>query len=78
MKVDYLEEGSSLRHLDIELPADTLADEFEKGVGRLSRTIRLPGFRKGKIPRTSSAPASGATCSRKQFRISCQMPWEKR
>jgi trigger factor len=51
MKVDYLEEGSSLRHLDIELPADALADEFEKGVGRLSRTIRLPGFRKGKIPK---------------------------
>lgn len=51
MKVDYLEEGSSLRHLDIELPADTLAEEFEKGVGRLSRTIRLPGFRKGKIPK---------------------------
>jgi len=51
MKTEYLEEGSSLRHLDIELPADALADEFEKGVGRLSRTIRLPGFRKGKIPK---------------------------
>ncbi len=51
MKVEYLEEGSSLRHLDIELSADALADEFEKGVGRLSRTIKLPGFRKGKIPK---------------------------
>jgi trigger factor len=51
MKVEYLEEGSSLRHLDIELPADALAEEFEKGIGRLSRTIRLPGFRKGKIPK---------------------------
>jgi len=51
MKIEYLEEGSSLRHLDIELPADALADEFEKGVGRLSRTIKLPGFRKGKIPK---------------------------
>ncbi len=51
MKIDYLEEGSSLRHLDIEVPADALADEFEKGVGKLSRTIRLPGFRKGKIPK---------------------------
>ncbi|HEY7820909.1 MAG TPA: trigger factor [Vicinamibacteria bacterium] len=51
MKIDYLEEGPSLRHLDIELPADALADEFEKGVGKLSRTIRLPGFRKGKIPK---------------------------
>ena len=51
MKIEYLEEGSSLRHLDIELPADALAEEFEKGVGKLSRTIRLPGFRKGKIPK---------------------------
>ncbi|HJS73735.1 MAG TPA: trigger factor [Vicinamibacteria bacterium] len=51
MKIDYVEEGSSLRHLDIELPADALADEFEKGVGKLSRTIRVPGFRKGKIPK---------------------------
>jgi trigger factor len=51
LKIDYLEEGSSLRHLDIELPADTLADEFEKGDVRLSRTIKLPGFRKGKIPK---------------------------
>ncbi len=51
MKVEYLEEGSSLRHLDIEIPADALAEEFEKGVGKLSRTIRLPGFRQGKIPK---------------------------
>jgi trigger factor len=51
MKVDYLEEGSSLRHLDIELPPQDLEDEFEKGVGRLSRTLKLPGFRKGKIPK---------------------------
>jgi trigger factor len=51
MKVEYLEEGSSLRHLDIEVPADALAEEFEKGVLRLSRTIKLPGFRQGKIPK---------------------------
>ncbi len=51
MKVDYVEEGSSLRHMDIELPADDLHDEFEKGVRRLSRSVKLPGFRKGKIPK---------------------------
>ncbi|MGH9322308.1 MAG: trigger factor [Vicinamibacteria bacterium] len=51
MKVEYLEEGASLRHLDIEVPAENLRDEFEKEVGRLSRTVRLPGFRKGKIPK---------------------------
>jgi trigger factor len=51
MKIDYQEEGASLRHLDIELPAGDLEAEFEKGVGRLSKSIRLPGFRKGKIPK---------------------------
>ena len=51
MKVDYVEEGSSLRHMDIELPADDLHEEFEKGVRSLSRSVKLPGFRKGKIPK---------------------------
>jgi len=51
LKVDYVEEGSSLRHMDIELPADDLNDQFEKGVRSLSRSVKLPGFRKGKIPK---------------------------
>ncbi len=51
MKVDYVEEGSSLRHMDIELAADELNDQFEKGVRSLSRSVKLPGFRKGKIPK---------------------------
>ena len=51
MKVDYAEEGSALRHLDIELPAEDLNDEFEKGVVKLRKSVKLPGFRKGKIPK---------------------------
>lgn len=51
MKVDYAEEGSSLRHLDIELPAEELSDEFEKGVAKLRKSVNLPGFRRGKIPK---------------------------
>ena len=51
MKVDYAEEGSALRHLDIELPAEELNDEFEKGVIKLRKSVKLPGFRKGKIPK---------------------------
>lgn len=51
MKVDYAEEGSSLRHLDIELAAEELHDEFEKGVVKLRKSVKLPGFRKGKIPK---------------------------
>ena len=51
MKVDYAEEGSALRHLDFELPAEDLNDEFEKGVIKLRKSVKLPGFRKGKIPK---------------------------
>ena len=51
MKIEYVEEGSSLRHLDIELPADKLQEEFDKGVDRLRRSVKLPGFRPGKIPK---------------------------
>jgi trigger factor len=51
LKVDYAEEGSALRHLDFELPAEDLNDEFEKGVVKLRKTVKLPGFRKGKIPK---------------------------
>jgi len=51
LKVDYAEEGSALRHLDFELPAEDLNDEFEKGVVKLRKSVKLPGFRKGKIPK---------------------------
>ncbi len=51
MKVDYVEEGSALRHFDVELASETLAEEFEKGVTRLRRTVKIPGFRKGKTPK---------------------------
>jgi len=37
--------------MDIELAADELNDEFEKGVRSLSRSVKLRGFRKGKIPK---------------------------
>jgi trigger factor len=37
--------------MDIELAADELNDQFEKGVRSLSRSVKLPGFRKGKIPK---------------------------
>jgi trigger factor len=51
LKVEYAEEGSSLRHLDIELPAEELNAEFERGVVALRKSVKLPGFRKGKIPK---------------------------
>jgi len=49
--IDYVEEGSSLRHFDVELGPEQLAEQFERGVNRLRRTVKLPGFRKGKTPK---------------------------
>jgi trigger factor len=51
LKVECVEEGSSKRHLDIELPVERVSEAYEKEVRRLSRTIKIPGFRKGKVPK---------------------------
>ena len=51
MKVDYVEDSPTQRHLDIEVPKEELETAFEKGVSRLRRTVKLPGFRKGKTPK---------------------------
>lgn len=51
MKVDYVEEGSCRRHLDFEIPPETVADAFEQRAAQLGRQLKLPGFRKGKIPK---------------------------
>jgi trigger factor len=51
LKVECVEEGLSKRHLDIELPVERVSEAYEKEVRRLSRTIKIPGFRKGKIPK---------------------------
>ena len=37
--------------LELDVPADRSSAAYEKAVESLSRTIRLPGFRKGKVPR---------------------------
>jgi len=51
MKIDYVEEGSCRRHLDFEIPPETVADAFEQRAAQLGRQLKLPGFRKGKIPK---------------------------
>jgi trigger factor len=51
LKVECVEEGLSKRHLDIELPAEQVSEAYEKQVRHLSQTIKIPGFRKGKIPK---------------------------
>ena len=51
LKVECIEESTSFCHYDIEVPAELLTETYEKAVTNLRRSVRLPGFRKGKIPR---------------------------
>src|SRR4051812_35199476 len=43
-----LEEG--VARIDVEVPADRLAHDIEHTLGHLSTSVRIPGFRKGKVP----------------------------
>lgn len=51
MKVTQEKRPQSQIALNIEISADASKQAYEKVVRDLSRTIRLPGFRKGKVPR---------------------------
>jgi trigger factor len=37
--------------LEVEVPRDDIRDKVEKTIGRLSREMSVPGFRKGHVPR---------------------------
>ncbi len=51
MKVDIEEISSTKRALRIELPPQSLLDRLEAAYRHLSKEVRLPGFRPGKVPR---------------------------
>src|SRR3954452_30699 len=43
-----LEEGRA--RIDVEVPADRLGHDIDHTLGHLSTSVRIPGFRKGKVP----------------------------
>ncbi|MEE4640089.1 MAG: trigger factor [Wenzhouxiangella sp.] len=51
MKVSQEKSPNSQITLTIEIPADASKQAYEKVVKDLARTVRIPGFRKGKVPR---------------------------
>ncbi len=51
MKVDIEEISSTKRSLRIELPPQSLLEKLEAAYRHLSKEVRLPGFRPGKVPR---------------------------
>jgi trigger factor len=51
MQVTVEDSGSSTKCLKIVLPADNVKKELEKAYRKLSKTVSVKGFRKGKVPR---------------------------
>lgn len=51
IQVQVDEPASSRRRLTITVPPERMARQREREVRRLGRSLRLPGFRKGKVPR---------------------------
>jgi trigger factor len=52
MKVDVEAMAGCKRRLAVEAPTDVVQQEWEKAYGRVQKQARLPGFRKGHVPRS--------------------------
>src|SRR3989442_5293188 len=52
MKVAIEEIEGCKRRLAVEAPADVVRDAWERAYGRVQKQARLPGFRKGHVPRS--------------------------
>ena len=52
MKVEVQELEPCKRQLRVEAPESEVAAAWEAAYGRVQREARLPGFRRGKVPRT--------------------------
>jgi trigger factor len=52
MKVDVNEISPVQRKIHVELPAETVANEFSRAYQDLGRRVRIKGFRSGKAPRS--------------------------
>jgi trigger factor len=52
MKVAVEEIEGSKRRLAVEAPAEVVREEWERAYGRVQKQAKLPGFRKGHVPRS--------------------------
>src|SRR5229473_1376199 len=52
MKVDVEEMGACKRRLQVEETPEVVTRAWEQAFGRVQRKAKLPGFRKGKVPRS--------------------------
>lgn len=51
--------GALERRIDLSLPATEVRKEIDKRLAKLSRTVRMPGFRPGKVPMKMIAASYG-------------------
>ena len=52
MKVDVESLEACKRRLSVEAPLDVVQQAWERAYGRVQKEARLPGFRKGHVPRS--------------------------
>lgn len=50
MKIEQIKNESLEKHFKVTVPAKSIDGEVEKEVTKLSQTMKLPGFRPGKVP----------------------------
>ncbi len=51
MNIEIEEVGPCKKLLKIEIPRETIEDEWQKQLREVARMAKVPGFRKGKAPR---------------------------
>src|SRR5574337_1370946 len=52
MKVDVRKEAPSRAVLEVELPPDVVSQGKERALARRNQRVEIPGFRRGKAPKT--------------------------
>ena len=60
LKVSTSSRPGSRMAVEVVVPAERCEASYEEAIKRLSRTVNLPGFRKGKVPRTVLVQQLGA------------------
>src|SRR4051812_50230349 len=50
VKTSTTELGDSRVRVDVEVPTEALERELQSAAGTIGREMRVPGFRKGKVP----------------------------
>ena len=60
LKVSTSSRPGSRLAVEVAVPAERCQASYEEAINRLSRSVNLPGFRKGKVPRTVLVQQLGA------------------